>query len=472
MRAAPSGRSVRRSVVILSVLVLSVAAAAAVASTAASSDGVFVSPGVDLGEIAPVWALTADGSGDLGDWASDVVATGLRTVYVAGVGGTEAGGSDVSLAKYVGGERVWSATYDGPAHGSDWANAVARRGSAIYTVGRRQSKTGDGDLLLTRWDTAGGRVWTRGYDSGARLMDEGVDVAVDGEGNVVAVGVSYSAVGGADWVIVSYRADGTLRYVRRYDGPVHGNDLPARMLIDADDRIYVVGRAASSENGADALTMKYAANGTRLWARRFNGAGSGEDFAFSLRARPGGGVFVVGETTGLGTGRDALLLTYTGTGLTGGVVTYAGDEPTGTDLQAFNDLEVLAGGQILCGGFEYRPETGQDRLLVRFDSTGNVLERSVESSPGAFEDRIVAMAKDGQGGVYATGIWSTGEATAQIYTQRLCVGGTSWSSKWPAAPVAWDGVAAIATYGVNAFVVGMHYDAVTTYDQCLLGYVY
>jgi hypothetical protein len=425
------------------------------------------------GDVNPTWSRTFAGVDVSADPAEDAVATARRTVYVAGA--FSAGGLDLSLIKYVDGTEVWHRSYDGPAHGSDGAFAVAARGRAIYTAGQRETKSGDADLLLIRWNSSGDRVWTRAYDSGARDYDSARDVAVDGDGNVTVVGTSHSTAGGADWVVISYKADGTRRWVARYDGPAHDSDEVRRMVLDSAGNVYVAGYSNSATNGHDALVIRYSKTGTRRWARRYNGTADALDEASSLRVRPGGGVYVAGTTDSTLTGYDGLLLAYSAAGTRLFAVAASGGWSTDiTEAQAFYDLEVLPDGDILCGGYDarYADGYGIDRYRVQYHSAGAGWAWSWDYSPGAGNELITDLARDSQGGIYITGTYAASPTTSQIYTQRVCTSGTNWRSKWPVAPTAKDEPRAIAVNGVNAYVVGVHYMSASDYDQVVLGYVY
>jgi hypothetical protein len=416
----------------------------------------------------PAWEQTSTYG-----YNSDVVATAPRTLYTTGSRRTGTS-VDLHLAKYVDGTLAWERLYDGPAQGTDVGAAIAARGAAIYTAGYRTTLRGDRDLLLVRWDSAGKRIWVRAYDSGSRMDDWATDVAVDADGNVTVIGVSYKPTTGHDWVVVSYKPDGTRRYVQRYDGPSHLDDQPAKMLIDSAGSIYVAGRSYSAKSGSDALVAKYSKTGTRLWTRRHNGTANDWDAAKSLRARPGGGVYVAGDTVSLDTGYDGLLLAYTAAGTRLFAAHDCGDtEPMG---QTFNDLEVLPGGDIICGGLEWSPETTSDRFYAIYSSTGELLERVSEYGEG--HEQITHMAKDGQGGVYLTGD-VTSDFGITIFTERIRAGGTNWRSDWPGMFVLRGSdaeqlsqplfsPAAIATKGVNAYIVGTSQDGSTV----VLGYVY
>jgi len=408
--------------------------------------------------------------------AVDIAASNTTTAYIVYTKHGTATGTDIVLSKNVG-DAGWQRTYDGPAHGEDYAGAVTVRGSAIYVAGDRQTKYGDSDLVLMRWNTSGERIWTRSYDSGDHFPDIAADVAVDGDGNVAVIGLSASWAGGWDWVVASYKADGTRRWVRRYDGPAHLDDVPLQVQIDSSGRIYVCGYSASATNSIDALLIKYSKAGDRLWARRVNGAGDGIDYAQAMTARPGGGVYIAGATMN-GTGMICgLLRGYAADGsLVLNLVDTGGEAPESEGVY-YNDVTVS--GDIFCGGSQYVTGVGWQRLLVAVAPDEASIARQVELCPTSpWGCEITAVEKDSQGGVFAAGTWVSDEAESQFLVERIHRGGTSWKSLWPTdspLPLDLDGanyVRAIAVKGVNAYILGQYYIGPDEAGSFFLGYVY
>lgn len=469
-----ASRRPRPKIVILVIPALLVVAAVAATLPGASppavadaADAVVTAPeepqklGVSFTDVAPTWALTADTVPR--DAASDIVAVAQRTVYTTGY--TFPATQDLRLSKYVDGALRWQRTYDGPAHGDDCGMAVAARGKAIYTAGFRTTKSGTLDVLLIRWNSSGDRVWTRTYDKGGG-DDSANDVAVDGDGNVVVVGASEPTAGAdPDWVVIGYRPDGTRRYVRRYDGPSHLGDVAGRLAIDGARRVYVAGYSTSAKNDRDALVRKFSATGAVLWTKRFDGTAHAQDGAYSLRLRPGGGVYVCGETGSVGTGTDGLLLAYTSAGSRVLTVRDPGFLPD-MKPQAFYDLEVMPGGDVICGGFD-QLAASMDGYMAIYSPSGEMHGKMWEPRSD-WRDAIISLAKDSQGGVYLTGTLGTGATSSQIWTMRIREGGTSWVSTWPASPATSHESTATAVYGVNAYVAG--FDG--QYDEVTLGHVY
>jgi hypothetical protein len=66
-------------------------------------------------------------------------------------------------------------------------------------------------------------------------------------------------------------------WVTRYDGPDSEHDSPTDMAIDVEGNVLVVGVSYGVSTEADFLTIKYSSDGDSLWSRRFDGLGNDDD---------------------------------------------------------------------------------------------------------------------------------------------------------------------------------------------------
>jgi len=144
-----------------------------------------------------IWGSTND------EYASGVAIDGAGNIYVAGYtagafdGQTNAGGADLCLTRYDSAgssvwTRIWGSTND------EYATALLIDGPAIYVAGYTagafdgQTNAGRTDLLLTRFDGAGNRQWTRMW--GGVLDDLAQGLAVDDRHGLYVAGYSEGGV--------------------------------------------------------------------------------------------------------------------------------------------------------------------------------------------------------------------------------------------------------------------------------------
>jgi outer membrane protein assembly factor BamB len=141
----------------------------------------------------------------------------------------------------------------------------------------------------------GEQRWVKRYDRNG-LSDYGKDVAASPDGSTVFVtGASLSTPGNDDIATIAYAAsDGTKKWARRYDGPGSAFDWGAAITVSPDgSTVFVTGTSID-----DFITVAYAAsNGKRLWVRRYTRAADTVDAAAAVLVSPDSQtVFVTGQS--------------------------------------------------------------------------------------------------------------------------------------------------------------------------------
>jgi uncharacterized delta-60 repeat protein len=245
-----------------------------------------------------------------------------------------------------------AARYSGSGNSDDQATAIAVDGSGnVYVTGYTDVDTTGGfsyDYLTIKYDSTGHRLWKETFDVGTYDMAEAI--AVDSSGNVYVTGGA-GVVGEMSCVTVKYDSGGNFQWAKTYTGPGSGSDFGDSIAIDTTGKIYVTGVVSNgSDASADYLTIKYDQNGNELWARAYNGTGSGWDIARDLALDSSGNVVVTGESVGI-------------------------------------------------------PGTNMDYATVKYDANGNELWVMRYNGPGGppYVDQALALAIDSSGNVFVTG---------------------------------------------------------------------
>ncbi len=230
--------------------------------------------------------------------------------YGALPGQTNAGAEDAFLVKYnSAGTLLWARQFG--SGGSDRVRAMSVEGGghvfvAGFTRGTLPDQTSAGaeDAFLVKYNSAGNLLWTRQF--GSSNYDSAYSVSVDDNGGVYVAGEAWSAlpeqtkVGENDAFVRKYDSAGEVLWTRQFGTSSYDSAFSAS--VDSSGSVYVAGFA----NGAlpdqlhvgsyDAFAMKYDSAGTLLWTRQFGTSNIDEAYAVSLDAD--GGVFLAGRTNG------------------------------------------------------------------------------------------------------------------------------------------------------------------------------
>ncbi len=123
--------------------------------------------------------------------------------------------------------------------------------------------------------------WQQVYDGKARGSDAFTSV-VAASGGVYAAGyTAVSWLNRSDMLLVRYAANGSRSWVRRWNGPASGSDQCWDMARDGRGGLYLVGRTAG--RGGDAAILRYSSSGRLSWSRRFDSGSSWQDDARFVR---------------------------------------------------------------------------------------------------------------------------------------------------------------------------------------------
>ena len=98
--------------------------------------------------------------------------------------------------------------------------------------------------------------------------------------------------------------------MRRYDGPVSGDDTATAMALDAQGNVYVTGRSDGGASLYDYATIKYNPDGKALWVKRYGGPGNRDDSASAIALDGQGSVYLGGTSAKSDTGQDYLIIKY------------------------------------------------------------------------------------------------------------------------------------------------------------------
>ncbi|MCL6465242.1 MAG: SBBP repeat-containing protein, partial [candidate division WOR-3 bacterium] len=162
-----------------------------------------------------------------------------------------------------------------------------------------------------------------------------------------------------------FAVDGTL-WVRRYDGPGHGDDQVCAVLTDAERNVIVVGTALSTTTAYDIIVFKYSPDGDSVWAKRIAGSGASNEIAVAAAIDATGAVYLTG-TTGTYPDYNILTIKLNPDGSEVWRDIYQG--PAGKD-DSPTALAIDGAGNVYVTGYEKNADNVEDYITIKYNATG------------------------------------------------------------------------------------------------------
>ena len=150
-----------------------------------------------------------------------------------------------------------------------------------------------GQLLITKYNSAGDSVWSCIYKLNLTFSVGDHTCYIKSDGNNIYVASRYADSTDKNQIILlKYNTAGTLLWDEKYHNPENGNDYTSSMIIDKSGFIYITGY--SDEPGGinmKCVVLKYKENGNLIWARRV----STGTFGIDIIADDTGNVYIAGS---------------------------------------------------------------------------------------------------------------------------------------------------------------------------------
>lgn len=235
-------------------------------------------------------------------------------------------------------------------------------------------------------------------------VSEGVATAADGASYVVGISDSFATdpFGNPSprIFLVKFAPDGSLVWQRIWNGTTVRGIGRTGVALGVDGSVFVTG--VSTNNGNDAVLLKFDANGALLWERTWGGPNS--DQSLAVAAAPDGSAYIAGTATSFGPSSLALFVVKFDSA--GNLVWQRI-----SDGAEGNAVAIGPDGSVHAAGTTPRPtQIGNfDVIVLKMTSDGNLIWQRTYSS-GEVVDPRGGMTVASDGSVYFAGAIQTVKA--------------------------------------------------------------
>lgn len=240
-------------------------------------------------------------------YAQGVAADSSGNVFV--IGNTYGGQANIGVVDAFirmfspSGEEIWSKQFG--TSNADYAQSLAVDVSGnVYVVGKTygtlpgQTRQGEYDAFLRKYDTSGNELWTRQFGT---ANDENVfGLAIDSTGNVYVTGNTFGNFPGygipsnIDVFVRKYDACGNELWTRQFGTPV-GDNIQS-ISVDSSGNSYTTGYNHSTAGDSNIFVRMYSARGKEVWSHQLGTPKNEEARGISVDSN--GNAYVTGYTQG------------------------------------------------------------------------------------------------------------------------------------------------------------------------------
>lgn len=401
------------------------------------------------------WVVRYDGPANGTDEANALALDSAGNVYVTGFSLGSSSNRDFLTLKYNSdGERQWVARFNTPVNNIDEASDIAVDASGnILVAGFSVGANGNPDYFIIKFNSSGMKQWSVRYNGSGNGNDKINALAVDGASNVYVTGHSFGAGGSADFATIKYNSAGVRQWVRRYNAPANNHDEGKDIVVDGSGNVYVTGQSYGAKGNHDYLTIKYNSGGTQQWVQRYNGPGNGDDITNTMALDGASNVYITGHSIGTSGSPDFATIKYNSSGVQQWVARY--NSPVNSTDEA-RDIAVDTAENVYVTGYSPGVIWNHDYFTVKYNSAGVEQWSARYNGLGNGEDIASDLAVDGSGNVYVAG-HSFGSTGSLDYTTIMYnnAGVQQWIARFNAQANNLDEVRDIAVNaGGDAYVTG------------------
>ncbi len=353
------------------------------------------------------------------------------------------------------GNLMWSKTFSFPIDVFATKVVSNNNGELFLTGYTYENNPPYDDIILIKADPTGNIIWSHRY--GGADIDEGNDMAMDDNGDLIMAGYTYSfGTTLKSGYAIKVNSNGGIIWSKTFAQNVN-QEFNGVSVVSGNNYVFTGLTQRTPGINFDGFVVKTDSAGIIVWGKSSGGT-STETFYHSYEDQNGTLYVSGGSSTGTTGGTlDGLVVSYNSTGNRTLTKTYG----TAAVDRAYSIADGPAGmNEFIISGHTSNSSAHENNLLLYIDKTTGVLNNSVAAGSVSGNSRAYSLYSDGQTAVQAGYIFtptdSLGSAYIVKYNYSISPCNSNPVNFMTATPTFTDSV------GVN---VG---NAVTTIDTLIL----
>ncbi|MEO0148122.1 MAG: PQQ-binding-like beta-propeller repeat protein [candidate division WOR-3 bacterium] len=214
--------------------------------------------------------------------------------------------------------------------------------------------------------TGGSQIWSYTDPSNSRYYG----VYTGSNKHPIVIGYSSDGRPNEDFVVIQFqRETGGIRWRYFKNGGGNSTDAAMDVLVDGNNSIYAVGYLDNGVSRLDGYVVKLDSMGNMIWQYTYNGPANSDDYFDGITLMSDGNILVYGYSTGMGSGLDFFLVKLNS--ITGDTIwTYRYNSPY-SDNDAVMSVDTY-GGDVYACGYSYSTPTNRDILVIKLSDPTSV----------------------------------------------------------------------------------------------------
>jgi len=311
------------------------------------------------------------------------VTDGLGNTYITGASSDEdqVSGNFFTIKIGQDGQTVWQIREQAAEFAVEYGMHIAFDNTGNIIVSGLKWNGNDMDIRVVKYNTTGTKLWDTTFDNGKQGLEVPNGMTTDVTGNVYITGIAWSG-NSVDYLTIKYDSNGTKQW-HHTENPAGGeswNEATA-VSVDPTGNVLVTGYSPNTDGWLNYHTIKYNANGSKLWEKAYNYESTDPEniaevtnsVARSITSDSDGNVYVTGTfdtfLNKIGT------IKYNPEGQQEWIKTYRsdGEATMGWKINLKNNLIYVAGSHL--GGFS---DDGTVLLSYNTDGTQNWVKETTD----------------------------------------------------------------------------------------------